>query len=484
MSATCAPSRVFELERRDNRPALTTFPELRFFSRSFAAALSAIFCCALFAASAGATTYTVDNPADSLTPDDCTVAVSDCTLRGAITLANTTSGPDTIDFDVSLPGPLSIAGPLPAVTEKLTIVGNGEVSIVGTPGYATSYCAGSSYALDTTAAQTQVLALPIRAVCGRAIKSPVGAPQIQIGPRRADNSVPISGAAPPGTVEIFTADAPAGAGEALELVKDGLPTVGGGYSYVPPVQPTPSEKFTATFTDANNVTSTFAQPVSAPADLVSPNLLRAVGVSNNTVRLDFDEPVAGVGGVPGAFSLVMGGVARQVTSVDVAGASVYVGSQTTPWATGEAGTIGFTGAGRVTDMMGNEMLGTPTAFVWAGPGEIVPPTITKLRTTPRTFCRKKTSKCTKRKQTYLYVRVNKPSRVEFRILRAKTGKFVVRYVRKLPAGTTKTRLLATMNGRLLPLGKLNVQAVAEDQARNFSAPVVAAFKTVAKNSQL
>jgi hypothetical protein len=474
---------VFELERRDTRPVLTTFPKLRIFSFGFAAALAAVCCCALFAAGATSTTYTVDNPSDSVSPGACTGAVDDCTLRGAIALANADPATDTIDFDIAPPGTLSIDDPLPAITEKLTIVGGGNTSIVGSPADASAYCAGAEYALDASGAQVQVLSLAIRGVCGRAIASPVAPPQIRIGPRRADNTVPINGAAPSGAVEIFRADAPADPGEALSFVT-GVPAAGGGYAYVPPAEPAPSEKFTATFTDTNNVTSTFAQPVSAPADLVSPTLVRAVGVSNNTVRLDFDEPVAGVGGTPSAFSLVMGGVPRQITSVDVAGASVYVGSQTTPWATGEAGSIGINGTPRVTDMMGNELLGNPTAFVWAGPGEIAPPLIQKLRLRPRTFCRKKTSKCTKRKQTYLYVTVNKPSRVTFTIVRGKKQKFVVRYVRKLPAGTTKTRLLARMNGRLVPLGKLSVRAVAEDQARNLSAPVMAEFTTVSRNSKL
>lgn len=475
---------VFLLGRRDSIHVLTHVSELRISRlRAAFAALAAVCCCAFFAASAGALTYTVDSSADTATPDACTAVVGDCTLRGAITTANANAGSDVIEFEPSLPTPLTINSTLPPVTGTVTIDGDGGMAIIGSVTY-TSACTTDDYALTTTGAQAQVLGLPILNVCGRAIKSSVAAPSIRVGPRRADNTVPINGSAPNGSVEIFRADAPAGSGEALSLFKDSVPAVGGGYSYVPPSVPTPSEKFTATVTDGSGTTSTFAAPASAPADLVSPGLIRAVGVANNAVRLDFDEPVAGVGGATGAFALNMGGINRQITSVDVSGSSVYLGSASTPWSTGEAGSVSFTGNGRVTDLMGNELLGQPSAVVFAGPGELSLPTISRYRVSPATFCRKKTRKCTKRKQTYLYITLSKPSRVTFNILKAGSRGFVARYVRKLEAGTTKTRLMASMSGRTLPLGKLVVQAVAEDQARNLSIPAEAAFKTVSRNSQL
>lgn len=463
---------------------MTHIPKLRIsLLRRAAAVFAALCCCAFFAASAGAVTYTVDLASDNATPNACTGAVNDCTLRGAIATANGNSGPDVIVFDPSISGTLTIGTMLPPVTSPLTIDGDGTVAIAGSGAYVLA-CTTDDYALTTTATQVQVLGLPILNVCGRAIKSNVAAPSIRVGPRRSDNTVPINGSAPIGSVEIYRADAPASPGEALSLFKDNVPSVGGGYAYVPPAQPTPSEKFTATATDASGATSTFAAPAAAPVDLVSPQLLRAVGIANNAVRLDFNEPVSGVGGATGAFTLNMGGINRQVTSVDISGNSIFLGSASTPWATGEAGQVSFTGNGRVTDLMGNELLGQPSSNVYAGPGEITLPTITKYRATPASFCRKKTSKCTKRKQTYLYITLSKPSRVTFVIYKAKSRSFVLRFVRKLPAGTTKLRLMATMNGRTLPLGSLVVQAIAEDQARNFSAPAEAPFKTVTRNSQL
>jgi hypothetical protein len=184
-----------------------------------------------------------------------------------------------------------------------------------------------------------------------------------------------------------------------------------------------------------------------------------------------------------AFSLKMGAANRQITSVDVSGNSVYLGSASTPWSTGEAGAVSFTGSSRVTDPSGNEVIGTPTRTVYSGPGELYVPVVSRFRTNPSKFCRKKTSQC-RRGQTYLYITLNKPARVVFNVYRAKGRKFVVKYVRKLPAGTSKTRLFGTINGRTLPAASLIVNAVAEDPARNFSAPVDAAFKVVTRKSQL
>jgi hypothetical protein len=259
---------------------------------------------------------------------------------------------------------------------------------------------------------------------------------------------------------------------------------GGAYAFPLSTLPAASEQFTAAATDASGVTSPYAAAVSRPADLTSPVLNNAVANANNSVRLDFSEGIGGnVTGMLGAFALKMGAANRQVTSVDVSGNSVFVGSASTPWSTGEAGVVSFTGTSRVTDPSGNEVIGTPSKTVFSGPGELTGPVVSKYRVSPSKFCRAKTSKC-RRSQTYLYINLNKPSRVVFNVYRAAGRKFVVKYVRKLVAGPNRTRLVGTINGRTLPAASLIVNAVAEDNARNFSAPVDAAFKVVTKKSQL
>lgn len=448
-------------------------------ARAACAMLAAVFCCALLAADASAQSYVVDSSSDAATPNACTGAANDCTLRGAIGLVNSDVAPDDISF--SGVSTITIGSPLVPITNTLTIDGAGATKIVGSGGYS---CAGGNFAIDATTAQVQILGLAIHDVCGRAIKSALSAPTIQVGPRRADNSVPINGAAAGAGVEIFRADT---SGEALSLFTNAgapVPVAGGTYSYVPPAPLAPSDKFTAA-TTGGGITSTFSGVAAVPSDLTSPTLTRAVAIANNAVRLDFDEQVGGaLHGVTGAFTLSMAGVNRQITSVDISGNSVFLGSATTPWATGEAGTVGFTGSGRVTDVAGNELIGQPTAPVLAGPGELSGPVISRFRTSPSKFCRRVTSKCNKRKQGYIYLSLNKPSRVAFTVYRAKKRSFVVKFVRKLDAGSTRLRLFPTMNGRTMPATSLYVEAVAEDSARNFSAPVRAPFKVVTRNKLL
>src|SRR2546421_10062855 len=48
---------------------------------------------------------------------------SDCTLREAIQAANTTAGPDTINFSVT--GTINLKSALPDITDNLEIIGPG-----------------------------------------------------------------------------------------------------------------------------------------------------------------------------------------------------------------------------------------------------------------------------------------------------------------------------------------------------------------------
>lgn len=460
-------------------PSLTQIFKLRNITGSLALAAAAL---ALSAGAAAATTYTVDSSSGASTPNACTAAPSDCTLQAAIGLANAGPGGDTIDFDAGITS-VDTDGPI-ALTKPTTVDGAGNVTVVGTGSYPGN-CTPNYYAFDTSAAAVRFLGLAIHTVCGRAIYSPTPAPTIQVGPRRADDTVPISGRSVDGNIEIFRADAPAASGEALSLFKSGLIAGGGGFSWLPPATPAPSEKFAATVTPVGGGTSTFSVPASAPADLSSPALQRAVAISNNTVRLDFSEPVStAIAGATGAFALNMGGVNREVTNVGVDGSSVYVVSVTTPWATGDAGGIALTGNGRVTDPTGNELLGLPSAPVFAGPGELTGPVVSRLRLKPSKFCKHRARKCKKRKRAYLYLTLDKPARVVFTVRRTKGAKFVVRWVHKLDAGTTKSRLNGSINGRSLPATNLTVDVVAEDVGRNFSVPVSAGFKVVTRDKSL
>lgn len=432
------------------------------------------------ATGAGAATYTVDSAADTATPDTCSVAPTDCTLRGAITTANAQVGADVIDFDPSITE-IEIDTSLPDVTEQLQIDGGGVV-LKGSAAYGGS-CTAGQYALTATAVPLVRIALPVAAVCGRAVASTVPAPTIQVGPRRADGGLSISGTAAAGTVEIYRADPPAGEGEASATYKDQIAS-NGAWSFTPSIEPVSGLKFAATVT-SGGATSNFSTSARTPDDLTSPTLSNAVATNTNTIRMDFDEAISpAVAGLPGAFALSMGGLPRPVTSVSVNGNSVYLVSSGGFWRTGEAGTVGVTGNGRITDLAGNELIGLPGATVLAGPGELAGPLISNLRTKPRSFCQRKTRKCNRRTRTYIYFRLNKAARVVFTVRRAKGNRFVVRFKHKYEAGSIRTRLVGAINGRRLPATNLVVEVVAEDFAHNLSVPVVTPVRVVTRNARL
>jgi predicted outer membrane repeat protein len=104
------------------------------------AALAAGVMMVMLASPAWAATYTVDRSDDpdlSTTPtaDDCTEAANDCSLRGAINAADTSSGvADTINFDLGSSATITLASQLPDITDSagLTIDGgSADITISG-----------------------------------------------------------------------------------------------------------------------------------------------------------------------------------------------------------------------------------------------------------------------------------------------------------------------------------------------------------------
>src|SRR5215213_2729920 len=105
----------------------------------------------VLASPAWAATFTVDRSDDpdlSTTPtaDDCTDAANDCSLRGAINAANSSSGvADTINFNLVSPATITLGSQLPTITDSagltidggsanITVSGNNAVRVfeVGT----------------------------------------------------------------------------------------------------------------------------------------------------------------------------------------------------------------------------------------------------------------------------------------------------------------------------------------------------------------
>ncbi|MGH2907337.1 MAG: hypothetical protein ACRDKI_11295, partial [Solirubrobacterales bacterium] len=320
--------------------------------------------------------------------------------------------------------------------------------------------------------------LPFNTVCGRAIRSTIPAPSLAVGPRRANDTVPLSGGTTPdaNSVDVFTADAvPDGEADASGFFA-AIFASGGGYSYIPSPTPTAPDAFTATQTTPNG-TSNFTNRAVTPLDLASPVLNNVVATSTSQVRLDFNESLGGGSANPAAFSLGMANVVRPIASASVGGNSLFLNSNL-PWSTGEAGAISMTGNGRVVDTTGNELIGLPTAPVYAGPGEVDGPIISSFRLSPNRFCQKVTKRC-RRGTTYIYITLNKPARVIFKVARGSVRRSeLVTFVHRLKAGRNKVKFDAVVSGRTLPATVLTIRATAQDVARTLSPPVDAIMKIV------
>lgn len=82
--------------------------------------------------SVNAATYTVDNTSDDASKNGCTTKTNDCSLRGAINLANASTDDDTIDFDDSLANQkITLGGKHLSITDngRLTINGLGAIRL-------------------------------------------------------------------------------------------------------------------------------------------------------------------------------------------------------------------------------------------------------------------------------------------------------------------------------------------------------------------
>lgn len=448
------------------------------------AAATAVAALALlaFAAASNAAIFEVDTLSDNGAQSACTAAANDCSLRGAIITANTTTDADVINF--SGPGTILIDTPLDAVTEELTISTGGQAVVVAGSG---SYsCTGDDYALDITAptaSPTFVNGLSINAVCGRAIRSNIPAPTIQVGPRRSNNTVSISGSAPGSTgVALYRVLGGAVSGESSSFFQQAT-VAAPGYFFSPAPLPAAGDRFAAITSTAQG-TSNFSNSATTPSDLTSPALFNAVALSNDSVRLDFNEAIAPGSAGAGAFALSVGGVPRAIVGTLTSGNSVYLYSNQA-WATGEAGAVTLTGGIRVTDVTGNEVLGEPGATVFAGPGEIQPITISNFRFTPQKMCAKKSRKC-RRNYSYVYISLNKDARVIFRVYRGTKSRqrHLVTFIRRLKTGRNKLKVRSSINGRNLPASTLTLRAVAQDVARTNSSPVDALFRLVRKKNEL
>lgn len=424
------------------------------------------------ATSASADTYTVDTGSDNGSLNACTGAAADCSLRGALGVVNSGSGGDIVRFNAGLT--ITIDSVLPTLTKSVTIESVGKDTVIRGSGTYASTCDPSEPALNAQFAGVVVKGIAMYDLCGRAMHGNMPGVGTTVGPRRADGSLPITGGAVSGTVEIFRADPPASGYEALSYLAS-VPSTGSAFSYVPPVEPSPGDRFTSNIYTANS-SAGFGGIATTPSDITSPTLLSATAINNNSVRLDFSETlVSWSTPAPSAFSLTVAGLARGLVASSVSGNSLFLVSNF-PWGTGETGSVSVAAPGAVMDVSRNELIGQPSAFVAAGPGELSAPVISRYKVSPRGLCIRYSAKC-KRKEVAVSFTLNKAARVVFEVYRGK--KFVVKFIRNASAGANKVRIFSMMNGRTLPITKsLVLRATPQDLARNPGAPVQAGFRGV------
>lgn len=439
-------------------------------------ATTVVSLCSL-ASAASAATYTVDSTSDSagLVCATPVVVDGDCSLRGAITQANIGVGLDLINF-ASPGGTITIATPLPALAyattidaraigAPITVVGSGAYDCSGTPPFALTL-------LSPVISSQSVRGLPLSAVCGKAISSAsLGAPSVRVGPRRGDGSLPVTATGGGSDADFYLNGATLDS-EATSYVVS-APMVAGVATYFPSEPITSGTKFSATVTSAQT-SSGFAARASVPLDITSPLVTKAVSVSESRVRLDFTEPVAQDSLGATDFAVAMGTKMRTVGGVTAFANSVFV-DVTDPWQTGEAGSVQLAGIGALTDLAGNEILGSPALKVYPASGDFSPPVVTKMTISPSKMCRKKTRKC-KHTQVKARVVLSERSRVTITILRgAARPKRILSFKKKLEAGVNLVKLNNVIVGRKLTKGLMTVDVLPEDVARTVGASAQAYF---------
>lgn len=468
------------------------------------------------APAAEAATFTVNDAGDGtdlVVDGACASAPGRCTLRAALTEANSTLASDTIGFAPGL-APIAPATPLPAITRPVAIEGGGTTRIEGeriamgpllrfSAGAATSALrrlelrgAGGTVAplLRIEASQVQVREVVVQGSAGNGVevggtppaqgvtisRSPVfgfpaasraialdadangalPAPGIRIGPRRGDGTLPVVGAAAAdGVVELFRGDPRS----EPQTFLDELAVAAGEFTFNPPSEFSPDTRISATLSSGSG-TSEFSAVAAVPSDIVSPRSLGAVARSTNEVRLAMSEPIAPASVTRDDIVLEMGGLPRPVSAVGVEGSQLIVSSA--GWQPGEAGFVRLAAPGSVTDAVGNANLATDRLRVLAAPGDFIAPVASSVSASPRRICLTLSRSC---RRTGLQVKfiASEPGRARLIIFRGnrRIGTDVAA-VRE--AGPNLVRFTGRLGGRKLRAGNYRLLLVLEDVVGNES----------------
>jgi hypothetical protein len=462
---------------------------------------------------------TGDSPAQTVPNGQCSAPPGGCTLREAVLEANATPAADSIDFADGLVTVMP-AAQLPSIVAPVRIEGGGDITIAPSapialplilitegatsgagstlreltidgdptgPGRAgplvrvgvndvtldrvtLKNSADDGIEVAAAAQRVKVTRSPVFAYApGReaialepGANNGIASPQnLRVGPRRGDGTLPVTGTAADGVVELFRGDPETGP---QSFVTD---SPGGSFAVLLGIEPTPGEKVSATVTDPAGDTSAFATATTS-GDVVSPALLGGFATSLSEVRLQPSEPLDPSSVQVGDFSLVMAGSERPLGGLFVApdGSSVTLQSST-PWLNGEAGTITFRTPSAVTDISGNQNLQPGVVRVGGAPGDFIAPAVTSLKVSPKSrICISKGPRC-KKPGTYVSFISSEDGEAVYTFFRGKRTIGTRRYAVK--PGRNRIRFDGRIRGRKMTAGRYTLRVGVEDAVGNITA---------------
>jgi CSLREA domain-containing protein len=288
----------------------------------------------------------------------------------------------------------------------------------------------------------------------------IGGPaNLRIGPRRADGSLPLTGTANTGTIELWSGD-PNG-GSAPGLVDSFR--VNGDFSYNFGSEPAPGTTFAVSQTGDGFGTGEFAI-VTVPSDTGSPDVSSARALDTSNVRVDFNEPLDPASVQPEDFALNMASVDRKITGITIAPDARSVTLTSSGWRAGEAGAVTVTGPGAITDAAGNAMLTAPRLRVAAAPGDFIAPLGGSLKLTPGTICLTRGKNCRKPGMTITFTSTEAG---KARML-IKRGDVTLgsRLYAKIVPGKNTLKFNGRLGARKLRAGRYRLLIYVQDQVGN------------------
>jgi CSLREA domain-containing protein len=282
---------------------------------------------------------------------------------------------------------------------------------------------------------------------------------LRIGPRQADGSLPFTGSTSGGAVELWSGNP---FGPLAPIFFDAFNADPGAFSYRFQTEPPAGSTFGLILT-APPGTSEVAT-VNVPQDIVSPDIVRARGMSPTEVRVQASKPLDPATIDPKRFTLSMAGRDRAITSATLGPDGTYITLISSGWKPGEAGYVQLTGAGVIKDPAGNNNLAATRLRVAAAPGKFTAPIAGELRVSPRSICMTRGRNCRSPGMTIKFVSsdAGKATIVVQRVDK-KVGK---RVYPGISPGVNTLRFDGILSGRKLRSGRYRLLLYVEDEVGN------------------